>query len=81
MRGGGVKKTTFAKKASNDLKCILDHGFHFLANPPPLAGWGGGGRVWVKKQHLLTSLEMAKKLTLSDQMTPKIQKKLWILFF
>ena len=41
----GGKKTTFAKKASNDLKCSLDHGFHFLANPPPgsMSGGGGGG--------------------------------------
>ena len=45
----GGKKTTFAKKASNDLKCSLDHGFHFLANPPPWQHeWGWGGRVWVK---------------------------------
>ena len=45
MGGGwGVKKTTFAKKASNDLKCILDHSFHFLANPPPpwQHEWGKG---------------------------------------
>ena len=38
-RGG---ETTFAKKASNDLKCILDHGFHFLANPPPWQDECGG---------------------------------------
>ena len=44
--GGGVKKTTLAEKASNDLKCILDHGFHFL--PPPWKDeWGmGKGCGW-----------------------------------
>ena len=42
----------------------------------------GGGKGVGKKQHLLTSLEMTYNLlTPSDQLTPKIQKKLRILFF
>ena len=53
----GGKKTTFAKKASNDLKCSLDHGFHSLT-PPPGRMSGGQGKGVGKKQHLLKSLEM-----------------------
>ena len=37
VRGTDVTETTFAKKALNDLKCILDHGF-ILIPPPPLMG-------------------------------------------
>ena len=43
-----------------------------------MRGGEGGG----EKQHLLTSLEMTYNLlTPSDQLTPKIRKKLRILFF
>ena len=35
MRGGGtIRKTIFARIAENDLKCILDQGFHFCQMAP-----------------------------------------------
>ena len=52
MESINTKKITFAKNASNDLKCIVDHGFHFfgqpLPPPPRQDERGGGERIHMK---------------------------------